>query len=284
MTKVQIVTDSAATLTKGEIAQYDIRVIPMTVEIEGTVYQDGVTITNQEFLDKMATAKELPKTSQPTIGAFQEVYDRCYQDDPEAAVFSMHVDSKLSGTVNTAHQADSLTKAAVHPFDTLMIDRAEGFIVLAAAKVAQAGGSLAEVQAAAEEARSECLIYLSFRELDNVVAGGRLSKTQGLIGNLLNIKVGAWVNHEGELAVIKKGRGLKTIAAFNDDIIAKMQAYQEIKQIGVSYTGVKDEAIALKERLEALFPGIDILLSVANPVVSTHTGMGALAVLFQGKE
>ncbi|CAK1253681.1 DegV family protein [Fructobacillus tropaeoli] len=283
MAKVQIVTDSAAKLTQAEIDQYQIKVVPLTVQIDGTIYQDGVTISAEEFLEKMQESDQLPQTSQPSIGAFKEVYDQCYQEDPDAVVLSLHLSSGLSGTVNAAAQANALTKADVHAFDTLSADRSEAFVVLAAAKAAQAGQSLEEVLKVAETARDQTYIFLSFRSLDNMVAGGRLSKTQGLIGNLLNIKVGAKVDEEGKVDVVVKGRGLKTIKAFNENVIEQMKGYKQMKAIGVTYTGIKDEAEEMVQRLNAIWPDIDILLSVATPIISTHTGMGALAILYEAE-
>ncbi|GAP00418.1 DegV family protein [Fructobacillus ficulneus] len=283
MAKVQIVTDSAAQFTPAEIAEYGIKVVPLSVQIDGVIYQDGVTISAEDFLDKMQKSDHLPQTSQPSIGAFKEIYDQCFEEDPEARVLSLHLSSGLSGTVNAAAQANALTKADVFAFDTLSADRAEAFVVLAAARAAAEGQDFDQVLKVAEAARDQTHIYLSFRSLDNMVAGGRLSKTQGLIGNLLNIKVGAEVDDEGKVDVLVKGRGLKTIKAFNEDVIEKMKAFTTMKSIGVTYTGVTDEAEALAERLNTIWPDLDILVSVATPIISTHTGMGALAILFEAE-
>ncbi|CAH1851375.1 DegV family protein [Convivina intestini] len=283
MVKVAIVTDSAARLTAEEIKEYDIHIVPLTVQIDGTVYEDGVTIHPEEFLEKMAQSSTLPQTSQPSIGAFKETYDKIYQEHPEAEILSLHLSSGLSGTVGAAQQAGSLTKADVTTFDTLLADRSEGFVVLAAAKAAKAGEDMDTVVAAATTARSESHIYLSFRSLTNMVAGGRLSKTQGLIGNLLNIKVGAFVDAQGKVDVMLKGRGMKTIAKFNDEVIEKMKGYTEMLEIGISHAGVAEEAQALADRLNQIWPDINILISTTTPIVSTHTGLGALAILYRAR-
>lgn len=283
MTKVKIVTDSGAKLTKQELKDFDIPVIPLSVEIDGTIYQDGVTITPEEFLDEMAKSKEIPRTSQPPIGAFQEAYEQAADGDDSVQILSMHISSGLSGTVNAAHQAATMVKNEVVTFDTYSADRSQGFVVLAAARVAQAGGSMEEVLAAAGKARANAYIYLSFRNLDNMVAGGRLSKTQGLIGNFLNIKVGAFVDKEGKVDVAVKGRGMKTLNKFNDDVIEKMKGFKQMKGIGVTHAGIPEEAQAMAERLNAIWPDIDILVSVATPLISTHTGLGALAILFEAE-
>ncbi|MBS9334724.1 DegV family protein [Fructobacillus sp. M1-13] len=283
MSKVKIVTDSGAKFTEKEKEEFDIQVVPLSVEIDGTIYEDGVTISPEEFLDKMAVSAEVPHTSQPPIGAFQEAYEKALAGDEDAEILSLHISSGLSGTVNAAHQAGALVKNKVVAFDTYSADRSEAFVVLAAARVAKNGGSMEEVLAAAEKAREDTYIYLSFRNLDNMVAGGRLSKTQGLIGNLLNIKVGAFVDPKGKVEVATKGRGLKTLNKFNEDVIDKMKSFKTMKGIGITYTGIKEEAEAMAARLNEIWPDIDILVSVATPMIATHTGMGALAFLFEAE-
>lgn len=74
MSNIKIVTDSAVALTPEEITKCDIKIVPLSVQIDGTVYEDGVTIQRDEFLEKMIESKSLPQTSQPSIGTFQGRY------------------------------------------------------------------------------------------------------------------------------------------------------------------------------------------------------------------
>lgn len=75
MAQVKIVTDSTAMLTPEEAAEFDVKIVPLSITIDGTSYQDGVTLSRVEFMDKMAEAKNLPQTSQPALGYFTEVYE-----------------------------------------------------------------------------------------------------------------------------------------------------------------------------------------------------------------
>ncbi|MCC7668080.1 DegV family protein [Leuconostoc pseudomesenteroides] len=284
MSNIKIVTDSAVALTPEEIAFYDIKIVPLSVQIDGTVYEDGVTIQRDEFLEKMVVSKNLPQTSQPSIGAFQLAYDEIHQKYPDSEILSIHMSSGLSGTVRAAEQAAALTSAKITTFDTLAADRAQAFVVLQAAEMAKQGASMAEIVPAIEQARDESNIYLSFTSLTNMVAGGRLSKTQGIIGNLLNIKVGAGVTHtDGTVDVLLKGRGMKTIAKFNNNVIAKMQEYKEMVAIGISHAGIPEEATQLADRLKAIWPDLDIPVLNTTPIISTHTGVGALAILYRAR-
>ena len=283
MSNIKIVTDSAVALTPEEIKQYDITVIPLTVQIDGVVYEDDVTIQRDEFLEKMTTSHSLPQTSQPSIGKFQAVYEAIHKKNPDSEILSLHISSGLSGTVHAADQAAALSAAKITTFDTLNADRAQAFCVLASAKMAQNGATMSEILIEIKKIREHSHTFLSFTSLDNMVAGGRLSKTSGLIGNLLNIKVGAGVDKTGSVEVITKGRGMKALSKFNDGVIAKMQAYSDILAIGVSHAGVPEVAEKMAVRLNKIWPDIKIEVMTTGPIISTHTGVGALAILYHAR-
>lgn len=283
MSQIKIVTDSTVALSKEEINKYGIVVVPLTVEIDGVVYEDGVTINSEEFLEKMENAQHLPKTSQPSIGKFQEVYEEMYDQDPDCTIISIHVSTGLSGTIYAADQAAALTRAKVVTFDSRSADRGQAFPVLEAAKMAQEGKSVDEILERIEIVRDETEVYLSFVSLDNMVAGGRLSKTAGLIGNMLNIKVGAHVDKDGKVEVVAKGRGLKALKKFHDSVLEKMAQLSEIKGIGISHAGVPEVAEKMANKLRNLYPNVEILVQDTTPIVSTHTGKGAMAIIYYGK-
>lgn len=281
MSNIKIVTDSAVALTTDEIANYGITIVPLTVQIDGVVYEDGVTLKREEFLDFMQKSKNLPQTSQPSIGKFQVAYDAIHEKFPDSEILSLHLSSGLSGTVHAAKQAAALTAAKITTFDTLNADRSQAFQVLTAAKLAQKGATMAEIISEVEKVRGQSHTYLSFTSLDNMVAGGRLSKASGIIGNLLNIKVGACVDEMGSVEVIVKGRGMKAIAKFHDTVIEKMKTYPEVSAIGISHAGIPEVAERMAKRLNEIWPEIKIEVMTTGPIISTHTGLGALAILFQ---
>ena len=145
MAQVKIVTDSTAMLTAEEVSQYDVKVVPLGIMIDGTVYQDGVTLSPVEFMDKMAAAENLPQTSQPSLGVFTEVYESLVGDDVQ--IISIHLTKGLSGTADAARQAAMMVDGDITVLDSDFIDRALGFQVLAAAKMAAEGASKEEILA-----------------------------------------------------------------------------------------------------------------------------------------
>lgn len=277
MTKVKIITDSTARLTPEEVAQYDISVVPLTVMIDGTVYHDGVSITPSEFIEKMAASKNLPTTSQPSLGAFTEVYETVPED---VEVLSLHLTHHLSGTVQAAEQAARLVPHDIVVCDSNYIDRALAAQVLVAGRMAQAGASRDEILAELQRVEDNTELYLTVTTLKNLVAGGRLSKASGLIGTLLDIKLGAHVPL-GKITMEVKGRGKKTIKGYQDLIFERMHAEPNgIAVIGISHADAAEEAEQLAARARAEFPEAIVDIAETTPIESTHAGPGAMGISY----
>lgn len=276
MAQVKIVTDSTAMLTPEEAAEFDVKIVPLSITIDGTSYQDGVTLSRVEFMDKMAEAKNLPQTSQPALGYFTEVYESIMAADPETQIISIHLTKGLSGTADAARQAALMVEGDITTLDSEFIDRAEGFQVLAAAKLAAAGASKEAVLAEIQRVRDNTQLYLTVSNLDNLVAGGRLSKAAGFIAGVLNIKVGAHIE-QGNINVEVKGRGAKSTKAYLKKIVEQMQAApNEVAAIGISHAGIPVEAQELADKVNEVFPDVKIVVQQTSPTVSTHTGAGAI--------
>ncbi|WP_195555889.1 DegV family protein [Weissella cibaria] len=277
MTKVKIITDSTARLTPEEVAQYDISVVPLTVMIDGTVYHDGVSITPSEFIEKMAASKSLPTTSQPSLGAFTEVYETVPED---VEVLSLHLTHHLSGTVQAAEQAARLVPHDIVVRDSNYIDRALAAQVLVAGRMAQAGATRDEILAELQRVEDNTELYLTVTTLKNLVAGGRLSKASGLIGTLLDIKLGAHVPL-GKITMEVKGRGKKTIKGYQDLIFERMHAEPNgITVIGISHADAAEEAEQLAARARDEFPEAIVDIAETTPIESTHAGPGAMGISY----
>ena len=277
MTKVKIITDSTARLTPEEVAQYDISVVPLTVMIDGTVYHDGVSITPSEFIEKMAASKSLPTTSQPSLGAFTEVYETVPED---VEVLSLHLTHHLSGTVQAAEQAARLVPHDIVVRDSNYIDRALAAQVLVAGRMAQAGASRDEILAELQRVEDNTELYLTVTTLKNLVAGGRLSKASGLIGTLLDIKLGAHVPL-GKITMEVKGRGKKTIKGYQDLIFERMHAEPNgIAVIGISHADAAEEAEQLAARARDEVPEAIVDIAETTPIESTHAGPGAMGISY----
>ena len=275
MTKIKIVTDSSVTIEPEVAKELDITIVPLSVMVDGVVYSDA-DLEEGEFLRLMQSSRNLPKTSQPPVGVFADVFERLAEDG--AQIISVHMSHALSGTVEAARQGATLANADVTVVDSSFTDQAMKFQVTEAAKLAKEGASLEEILAKIEEVKEKTELYIGLSTLENLVKGGRIGRVSGLISSLLNIRVIMQMK-DHQLEPIVKGRGAKTFKKWLDDLTVSLQNKQ-VAEIGISYAGSPELAQEMKESLQ---PYVKKPISVleTGSIIQTHTGENAWAVLIR---
>ena len=275
MTKIKIVTDSSVTIEPEVAKELDITIVPLSVMVDGVVYSDA-DLEEGEFLRLMQSSRNLPKTSQPPVGVFADVFERLAEDG--AQIISIHMSHALSGTVEAARQGATLANADVTVVDSSFTDQAMKFQVTEAAKMAKEGASLEEILTKIEEVKEKTELYIGLSTLENLVKGGRIGRVSGLISSLLNIRVIMQMK-DHQLEPIVKGRGAKTFKKWLDDLTASLQNKQ-VADIGISYAGGPELAQEMKESLQ---PYVKKPISVleTGSIIQTHTGENAWAVLIR---
>lgn len=275
MTKIKIVTDSSVTIEPEVAKELDITIVPLSVMVDGVVYSDA-DLEEGEFLRLMQSSRNLPKTSQPPVGVFADVFERLAEDG--AQIISIHMSHALSGTVEAARQGATLANADVTVVDSSFTDQAMKFQVTEAAKLAKEGASLEEILTKIEEVKEKTELYIGLSTLENLVKGGRIGRVSGLISSLLNIRIIMQMK-DHQLEPIVKGRGAKTFKKWLDDLIVSLQNKQ-VAEIGISYAGSPELALEMKESLQ---PYVKKPISVleTGSIIQTHTGENAWAVLIR---
>jgi DegV family protein with EDD domain len=216
-TLIQIITDSAADLPPKIINKYNIHVVPLTVNIDGNEYIDGVDLSPQEFYKKMAAAKNLPKTSQPPVAAFSKMFRNLTS---KGELLCINISSKLSGTYQTACLAKGISGVDVTVFDSWAATLGQGLQVIKAARLAEKGLSCTEIINKLTQYRNNMNILILLDTLENIVKGGRLSKFQGTLAKLLNIKV-LLTGVEGAVVMSERMHGKKKALQRVMDIISE---------------------------------------------------------------
>ena len=278
MSRVYIVTDSTADLTEEEVKQFEISIVPMNISIDDENYIDGVTITKEEFKQKMIESAELPKTAQPSIGRFVEVYDELGKNGD--SVISIQMMRSISGTVDAARQAADITETNVTVVDSDFTSRSMGMIVKEAAKAAQEGKTVEEILEIVEDAKKRTTLYLTVVNLDNLIKGGRISQLMGMFSNLLNIKLFLQVIN-GKIEIIQKGRGLKSLQKKYDEIFEQMKAAPKGNpEIGIMHAGLSDFNEGNIARVRELFPDVPLTIVTTSPIIMSHTGVDAMAITY----
>lgn len=277
MANLKIVTDSSSTMEPSVRDALAIHVVPLSVMIDGVVYPDDETLPGEKFMQMMAQAKELPKTSQPPIGHFVELYDELGKDGSE--ILSIHMTKGLSGTVEAARQASHLSKAKVTVIDSDTTDQALAFQVIRAAELAKADKTLEEVLPEVDLVREHTKLFIGVSTLENLVKGGRISRAKGLLSSLLNMKVIMDFDHS-ELIPVVKGRGVKTFNKWFEELKAELKNMPKVTKIGISHAEGLEITERFQKELAELFPDLEIPLLHTTPIIATHTGRGAFAITY----
>ncbi len=275
--RIHIVTDSTCDLTKEEVAQHGIHIVPLTIQIDGETYIDGVDLEPQPFLGLMKNAKNLPKSSQPAPGKFKELYDELGKDGDQ--IISIHMTGGMSGTVESARQAAQMTDADVTVIDSRFIAIGLAIQLREAIKMRDAGATVEDTVARLDKVRANTHLYVIVDTLENLIKGGRIGKGKGFIGSLLNIKVIA--NLEGGVYnPVSKVRSHKQVVNYLFKQFQADTAGKTVKTVGISHAdGLITMGNPLKELIEGT--GFDkVEIAFTSPIISTHTGPGAIGFIY----
>ena len=260
MANIKIVTDSSITIEPEVVEEYGITIVPLSVMVDGVLYSDS-ELGEGDFLRLMQSSKNLPKTSQPPVGVFAEIYENLAADG--AHIVSIHMSHALSG-------------AEVTVIDSGFTDQAMKFQVVEAAKLAKEGADLDTVLARIEEVKEKTELYIGVSTLENLVKGGRIGRVTGLLSSLLNIRV-VMEMKDHQLEPIVKGRGNKTFKKWLDELVEKL-SHNKVAEIGISYAGTPEWANEMKAQLQSLVEKAIPVLETGS-IIQTHTGENAFAVL-----
>ena len=272
---VKIVTDSTADLPPELAVEMGLSVVPAIIIFDGQELLDGVDITPDAFFQRLPSASQPPRTSQPTPAQFAEVYERLHGEGHE--IVSLHVSAKLSGTFNSALQGKEMAGVDVEVIDSGGASLWTGLAALAAARKAAEGASQAEVAQTVREVSARLGAFFFVDTLEYLVKGGRIGKAQGFVGGVLNIKPVLYIN-DGELHQYGRVRSRRKAV---ERLIEIARAAAPLEEVGVLHGAVPDEAQALAADLADLTPGTPPIVSSVGPAVGAHTGPGTLGVVFR---
>ncbi|KYG34853.1 DegV family protein [Alkalihalobacillus trypoxylicola] len=279
---IRIVTDSTCDLPKEILEREKIEVIPLSITIEGKSYLDGIDITKAEFLKKLVSSHDLPKSSQPAIGVFQEVYSRIYEEEGEdVEIISIHLTEGMSGTYQTASLAANMVDANVTVINSRFISHALGFQVLEAATLAKQGYTVNEIVERLNVVKDNSSLYIMVDTLEYLAKGGRIGKGKALLGSLLKIKPIASLA-DGVYSPVEKVRThLQMIQLFTKKFEQEtIQKGKSIKSVAIAHIDAEKLANSLKESLQQVATLPQVLITETSPIISTHTGPGAIALMY----
>lgn len=278
MPKVAIVTDSSPYIPANIIQENNIHVVPLIVIWGDENFYDGVDITPVEFYERLETAKVMPSTSQPSVADFEVLFRSLHNDGYE--ILALLLSEDLSGTVSSATQAKKLLpEATIEIVNTKTLAMALGFIVLAAARAANQGASLAECKKIAIEASGKCGVIFVVDTLEFLHRGGRIGAAKRFMGSLLNVKPVLAI--EGGLIVpldsVRTQK--KALERIIEIIQERTEGHKTVRLATLHANNLATAEKILAEASRRINP-IEQILAEVSPVIGTHAGPGAIGLAY----
>jgi DegV family protein with EDD domain len=279
--RVAIVSDSLCCLPRELVEQYNISIVPTNVYFKDRVYKDWVDITPSQAYELFLKDPDSWATSPAPPEDWLETYRRLGEQNK--SILCITISSKLSAMYNVARQAKERIEAemagvAIEVLDSRLAVTAEGLVVLAAARAAEQGRSLAEVAKAAEEIRDRVGFIFLLDTIRYIYRTGRIPKIAALAGSVLNIRPllttsSGVVRFMG--AVRSRERGIEKMLK-----IMRNRVGQARVRVAVTHAYTPEEAEKLKEQVSSEFNCAELWISEFSPVLGYATGTGTLGLAF----
>lgn len=272
----KIVTDSTSDLPQEYLKEHDIHVVPLNLTIDGESYIDQIDVSSEEVIRLIEDDADI-KTSQPPIGKFIELYDELGKDGSE--IISIHMTSGLSGTYQTAYQASQMTDSNVTVIDSKSISYGLGAQLEHIVEWIDEGFSTEEIVEKVEQLQSNIKVYVVIGQLTQLIKGGRIGKAKGMIGNLMRLKPTGSLE-DGRINLMHNPRTQKASLQFIKKDLMKFLENHSLKKVGFTHANALDFVEKAKEQFVNGDNPPEYMVNFTTPVISTHTGQGALGLTF----
>lgn len=279
---VRIVTDSTSDMSPETARELGVTIVPLSVIFGDEVYKEGVDITTDLFYEKLVTAKVHPTTSAPSVGDFLAAYESLLNETDE--IVSIHLSSKLSATCEVAAQAARQMAdrgAKIEVIDSNLISLGMTFVVVAAARAAAGGASIAEIRSIVERMIPHVHVYVALDTLEYLRRGGRIGRARAFLGAVLRVKPILSLR-DGELHPEER---VRTWNMAMDRLFQMGTSFPRTKEVAVAYGTNAQDAEMMKRRIEAALPHATTHLIKIGPVIGVHAGPSLLGVgVLEGEE
>jgi DegV family protein with EDD domain len=269
---IKIVTDSTCDLPDALVAEHGITVVPAYINIAGRGYLDGVELSRADFYTQLPGYNPPPTTAAPSPEQFHAAYQQLAATGA-TEIISIHLSGTLSSLIKSAKMAAQEMRAArVTVFDAQQASMGTGFLALAAARLAEAGHTAAEIAARLADLVPRIYLFAALDTLEFLRRSGRLNTVQAGLGALLQIKPILKL-HEGVLL----SERVRTRAQSVQRLIELLREIAPLEQLAVLHTQAVERAEGIREQIKALWPlGQPPLILTATPAIGSHVGPGAV--------
>lgn len=279
MDKIKIITDSSADLPKEVFKKLNIDVLPLLINFGEESHLDGVDINIEELFEKIETSDIFPNTAQVTPPRFAEAYEKYLKEGYK--IISIHLSSCMSGTYQSACLAKQMLESDdIYVVDSQNVTSGLGLLAYRAAILRDRGLSAEEIVVDLEESKEYISSSLCFESLDNLVRGGRITKTVSVVTGVLGIKLILEVK-DGLMAVKDKVRGSKKAVK---RIIKDIEHYGLKEDMPIVLLNVNNEDVykPIKDYLDE--HNLNYIDAVVGCTVGIHSGNNATGVFFMSNK
>lgn len=284
---IKIITDSSCDLPREYVDNNNIEVISLVLNLDGQIIKDdlGKTLSYKDFYQKMRDGAT-PTTSQINAHEFEEVFIKHIKNGD--SIIYISISASLSGTFNSANIAknnllEEYPEAKIELVDSLSASIGQGLLVLKACEMRDNGASIEEIVEWIEENKRKVIHSILIDDLNHLKRGGRISSATATIGGILNIKPSAYLDDEGKLAQGEKIKGKKKALRFLANEVKERAIDSENEVLYICHGDCQEEAESLRDIIEQEVKFKNVIINYIGNVIGAHTGPGALAVIFLGK-
>ena len=267
---VGIVCDSTADLPLAFYDEHDVSMVPLKVRFGEEVFEDWRELHPEDFYRRLAASPILSKTSQPSPAEFEAAYRALAERGCEAVV-SVHLTSKLSGTIESATLASASSAIPVHIVDTKVVSQGAALVLKAAIAARDGGASAEEIAEEARRVTDKTRFFFVLETLEYLVKGGRAGKATGLAASLLNIKP-ILTFDDGIVAPFRKVKGYRKALGELARYVAEDAAGRKVR-LGLLHSCAPERAEELHAALvEAGVQMVEEETCVVGAVIGTYAG------------
>ncbi|SEO77377.1 EDD domain protein, DegV family [Amphibacillus marinus] len=275
MKKIAWITDSTCGLSQDFIKKHNIHVLPMVVNINNISYREDIDITKDEVYTLLKQHGEGAKTSQPPYGEFVELYKKLKTEYDYG--IAIHASSALTGTYQSSISASEMQEFPVEVIDSKIGSYALGRMISKGLKMEQEGKTYEEIVKKIKLLPNLAEMFLLPQSLEQLKRSGRVSTTQTVFANLLNINL-ILKFENGKVVVEDKIRSKKKAIRHLFQKIEDTYQRGELKELGIMHAGALEQAQQWKEELKNLYEHLKIKVEPLVPVAGVHTGYGTMAI------
>jgi DegV family protein with EDD domain len=272
---IRVVTDSNADLMPDMASKIGVDGVASTYVVFGDQSFRSTEMTPAEFHARLKSDPNFPKTSQPSVGDFVQIYEQMKGDE----VISVHLARELSGTIGSAESATQMMNGdpAITIVDTHMVSAAMALLVIEAAKLAKEGVRPPEIKTHLESLIPRTRMHFVLETLENLKRGGRIGNAQALIGGMLQMKPILTIKDSRVEPLERVRTSSKAVARLMEIVLHDLDASHEPK-ICIMHAAAPELAKQVADELGKPLGIASPMILEAGPAIATHAGPGAVGV------